>query len=370
MDNAKRQKIIIRTSLLGILGNLILVAAKATIGLLSNSIAIITDAINNLTDAISSIVTIIGTKLANKAPNKKHPFGYGRIEYVTNIIIAIIILFAGFSAIYESINSIIKQEVASYNYISIITISIAIAVKIILGLLFRHYGKIAKSDTLSASGLDALLDALLSSSTLIAIIISLFAKVNIEGYLGIFIGLFIIKAGIGVLRQGLSAIVGERADPELVTNIKKEMLNDKEVKGVYDLIINSYGPNHSIASAHIEVRDDMNAKQLHQLTRQLTTQIYLKYGVIMTIGIYASNITNDRAKEIKEAIIEIIGNYPHIKQLHGYYLNETTRTISFDLVFDYDDKDKDSEISEIKNKIKNRYPEYDYYVIIDNDYSV
>ena len=364
-----REKIIIRTSIIGILANILLVAGKATIGLLAHSIAIITDAINNLTDALSSLITIIGTKLAGKKPDKKHPFGHGRVEYLTSIVISFIILFAGVMAIYESIMTIIKQEKLSHDYVSIIVVSIAILVKISIGLYFRHVAKKVNSSALKASGTDALFDSILSAATLVSVFIAIFTGVNIEGYLGIAIGLFIIRTGIGILREGLSAVIGERTDKELSDKIKAFVCSFPEVKGAYDLILNNYGPNKSIGSIHIEVRDDMTAKEIHPLTRDISVKAYIQFGIILTVGIYARNETDEDVKIIRSLVVETIKKYPLIKQLHGFYVDEATRTVSFDLMFEFKDENKEKEVEEIKQTLKNAHPEFEYFIVIDTDYT-
>ena len=364
-----REKKIIQTSIIGILGNLLLVGAKATIGLISGSIAIISDAINNLTDALSSIITIIGTKISGKKPDAKHPYGHGRAEYLTSMVIAIIILFAGFSAIYESIRNLISPTKISYDYISIIVISLAIAVKVFLGLYFKYVGKKINSEALKASGTDALMDVLLSTSTLIAIFVAMGTGVNIEGYLGIAIGLFIIKSGIDVLRSGTSAIIGERPQKELSDKIKAMVCSFPDVRGAYDLILNNYGPNKSIGSIHIEVREDMTAKEIHPLTRQISAKAYVDFNIILTVGIYAHNDSDETVKEMKSLIVNTIKQYPMIKQLHGFYLDEGNRTVSFDLIFDFKDANKDKEVEEIKAKLIEKFPEYDYFIVEDTDFS-
>ena len=364
-----REKKIIQTSIVGIVGNVLLVAAKAFIGFLAGSIAIITDAVNNLTDALSSTITIIGTKVANKKPDKDHPFGHGRVEYLTSMIIAIIILFAGATAIIESVKSLINHETATYDTVSIIIVSIAIAVKIALGVFFKIMGKKTESDALKASGTDALFDAILSTSTLIGIIVAMVWNVNIEGYLGIGIGLFIIRSGIEILRNGISQVIGKRSDKELTDKIKELVCSFPEVKGAYDLILNDYGPNKTIGSIHIEVRDDMTAGEIHPLTRKITAAIYVQFDIIMTVGIYARNDTNETIKEIRQTIANIIKDYPLVKQLHGFYLDEGNRVVSFDLIFDFENRESDKQVEEIKAKLKEKYPEYEFYIVIDKDFS-
>jgi len=205
-----RSQKIVRTSIFGILANLGLVAIKAIVGLFANSIAIIMDAINNLSDALSSVITIVGTKLAQKKPDAKHPYGHGRVEYLTSMIISVIILIAGSAAIVESILAIINDNMPQFEIWSVVLIAIAVLVKLVLSFYFRHMGKKLNSEALKGSGIDALFDALLSLATLIAIVVALIWKVNIEGYIGVVIGLFMIKSGIDVLRGSLSSIIGER----------------------------------------------------------------------------------------------------------------------------------------------------------------
>lgn len=364
-----REKLIVRTSIIGILGNVLLVTLKAIFGFIANSISIILDALNNLSDALSSIITIIGTKLAHKKPDAKHPYGHGRVEYLTAMVIAIIVLVTGGSAIYESILSLINARETNYTYVTIIIVVIGILVKIGLGLYFRLMGKKTNSEALIGSGMDALFDAILSIGTLIGIGTSLIWHVNIEGYLGIIIGLFIIKSGISILRKALSDIIGERVSKEVAIGIKNLVCSHKEVIGAYDLIINNYGPERAIGSIHIEVNDEMKAKDIHPLTRKISEEIFLKYGVLMTIGIYASNTSNDHIKEIRIYIFNLIKEYKDIKQIHGFYFDKENNNISFDIILDYNCKDMDKIKNDLISRLKEKYPSYSFYIVIDNDFA-
>ncbi len=365
-----REHEIIKTSIIGILVNILLVGFKAFIGFLASSVSIIMDALNNLTDALSSLITIIGTKLAGKKPNKKHPYGYGRIEYLTSTLIAIIILFAGGSAIYESILSLINKQVPSYDKWAIIIISVAIIVKIILGLFFRYKAKKVSSDALKASGTDALFDSILSLSTLIALIISLTTDVNIEGYLGILIGCFILKSGFEALKESLSQMIGDRLEKEKAEEIKQLiMATDSHVLGVYDLIVNNYGPNKAIGSAHIEVEDDLTAKEIQYLERKLQTEVYLKFSIIMTIGIYASNNSTEVSNKIKEYVINLLKEYKHVKQMHGFYVDEEKRYVVFDLIHDFDEESPYLVNKEIEKKLTEEFKDFNFSIIADSDFS-
>lgn len=360
-----RKRIIIKTSIIGIITNLVLVVFKAFIGIIVNSIAIVLDAVNNLTDVLSSLVTIIGAKLANKAPDKKHPYGHGRIEYFSSVIIAVIILFAGVVAIKESIEKIVKPEATNYSTVSLIIIAVAVIVKFVLSKFVKANGKKANSQSLIASGEDAFMDSILSFSTLVTAIINYIWHIGLEGYLGVIIGLFIAKAAIEILGEAVNSILGVRADGELSKTLKKKILEFNEVQGVYDLNLHNYGPTSIVASAHIQVRNDMTAEEIHILTREIEYKIYEEFGITLTIGIYAANDKGEYG-EIKKTLGKIIKEYPHILQLHGFYVDKENN-VYFDLIIDFEAEDKEKLKSEIVEKIKEKYPNYNYNVIIDSD---
>ena len=364
-----RSKKIVQTSLVGIFANLGLVVIKAIVGLFAMSIAIIMDAINNLSDALSSVITIVGTKLAQKKPDEKHPYGHGRVEYLTSLIISIIIIIAGSAAIVESILAIIENNLPQFEIWSVILIAIAVLVKIAISFFFRHRGKKLNSDALKGSGIDALFDAFLSLGTLIAIIVALIWQVNIEGYIGVIIGLFMIKSGIDVLRGSLSNIIGERTSKETSEAIKKLVCSNPEVKGAYDLIVNNYGPDRGIGSIHIEVDDNLTAKEIHPLTRRIATQVYTEFGIIMTIGIYASNSSDKEIIQIRDTIKKEVLSHPTIKQMHGFYVDQEAKTISFDVIVDFKDKDAAKLIKEIHDKLVETFPDYHFYIVEDKDFT-
>ena len=364
-----REKEIVKTSVIGIITNILLVGFKAFIGFLAFSVSIIMDAVNNMTDALSSLITIIGTKLAGKKPTKKHPYGYGRIEYLTSTLIAFIILFAGGTAIYESVISLVEHQTPSYDKWSIIIISVAVIVKIALGLYFRKKGKEVSSDALKSSGVDALFDSILSLSTLVAIVISLTTGFNIEGYLGIIIGLFILKSGFSALKDSLSQIVGDRLEKEKADNIKRTILAHDQVRGVYDLIVNNYGPNKSIGSVHIEIADDLTAKEIQYLERQLQIELFSQFSIIMTIGIYASNDSTPLSRTIKSYLTDLLKKYPHIVQMHGFYVDEIKRTVLFDIIFDFDETAQSDIIKEIHDTLKSEFKEFEFNIVVDTDFA-
>ena len=363
-----RDKKIIKISILGIIVNAILVAFKMTVGLIANSIAIILDAINNLSDAMSSIITIIGTKLSGKKPDKKHPYGYGRVEYFTSIIIAVIVLFAGITSFRESIDKILNPEDADYSVISLFIILVAVFVKFFFGRFVKKEGKKLHSGSLVASGTDAISDSVLSFSTFIAALISFFFHISLEGYLGIIISIIILKTAIEILKDTVNDMLGVRADSDLTKNIRKQILSHDKVQGVYDLTLHNYGPSNIIATAHIQLDDNITAKEIHRITRRISVDIYNSFGIVLTLGIYASNDSGE-FKEIQNYLNKLIKNDTSIIQIHGFYVDEEINMISFDLIFSFDAENIDEKISKLKKDLKKEYPKYEYNIILDLDYS-
>ena len=374
MDEKSRERIIVRTSFIGIIGNFLLVAFKAFVGLLAGSVSIIMDAVNNFTDALSSIITIIGTKLSNKRPNKKHPYGYGRIEYITSTLIAVLILIAGGMAIYESIQSIIDYfqngTMPSFEVYSIIIIAAAIIFKVLIGLFFRHKGKVVDSEALKASGMDALFDSILSTSTLVGMLIAKFGGLYVEGYLGILIGAFILKSGFGVLKEALSSMIGDRFDKEYIKEIKDAILSVEGVNGCYDLILNSYGHNKNIGSVHIGISDKLGAKDIQAIERNITALLYYKYNTIMTVGIYAEDFSDEATKLAHEKVLSIVKEYKQVLQLHGFYLDQEKKILNFDLVISFDDEAPLDTINEIQKQVQMAMSDYQIIIIFDQDFSL
>ncbi len=365
-----RNKVIIRTSIIGILANVFLAAFKALVGFFTNSIAISLDAVNNLSDALSSVITIIGTKLAGRRPDKKHPFGHGRIEYLSAVTISVIVLYAGISALVESIKKIITPEAPDYTPVALIIVAVAVLVKIVLGTYVRRTGIKVNSDSLVASGKDALLDSVISASTLVAAGIYLIWGISLEAWLGAVISLIIIKSGIDMLREGISSIVGERVDSELTNGIKKTILQFEDVRGVYDLILHNYGPDSYIGSVHIELPDTYTMNQLDRLERDIADAVYCEHKVIMSgIGIYSACSDGSKAEEVMIDIRKTVMKYQYVLQLHGFAFNEDEKEIRFDLVIDFAAPDRVALYQQIIDEVQNKYPGYKLRATLDTDFS-
>ncbi|MBR2750552.1 MAG: cation transporter [Clostridiales bacterium] len=365
-----RNKIIIRTSGIGIVANVFLASFKAVIGILSNSIAIIMDAVNNISDAASSVITIIGTKLAGKEPDKKHPFGYGRIEYLSAMIISVIVLYAGITAFIESVKKIIHPVTPEYAPVSLIIVGVAVLVKIVLGRYVKSVGKKVKSDSLINSGDDAVLDSVISASTLAAAAIYLLFGLSLEAWLGAIISAVIIKAGVEMLRDTLSKILGERVDADLARSIKATVASFPEVNGVYDLVLHNYGPDSFNGSVHIEVPDTLSADNLDKLLRKIQIKVFSEHNVILTaIGVYSYNTRDPEAVEARNKVAKIVGEVSGVLQMHGFYLDKAEKSIRFDIVISFDAKDRRAVYQEVCEKVSKEYPDHTLQIAMDTDFS-
>ena len=368
--NDSREKTIIRTSIIGILTNVLLAVFKAAVGLLSHSIAIVLDAVNNISDAASSIITIVGTKLAGKEPDKKHPFGHGRAEYLTTMVISVLVLYAGLTALVESVKKILHPETPDYSRVTLLIIAVAVIVKVFLGRYVKEVGKRVHSDSLVNSGEDARLDAVISAATLIAAILYMTTGLKLEAWLGAVISLIIIKSGVDMLRDIISQILGERIEPELAKDIKNTILSFPDVSGVYDLVLNNYGPDTYNGSVHISIPDTYSANDLDELLRAITDKVYQVHHIILTaIGVYSVNTTDEETIAMREAVAKTVLEDPHVKEFHGFYLFKDKKMIRFDLVISFDSPDRKKTYEDAVRKVQAMYPDYTVFTTMDTDFS-
>lgn len=366
-----RSTTIVKASFIGILTNILLVIFKASIGILTNSIAILLDAVNNLSDVLSSTVTIIGAKLSEKEADKEHPLGHGRIEYLSAMIVASIILYAGITALIESIKKIISPATAEYTNISLIIMGVSIIVKILLGRYVKKIGQKVESQSLIASGKDALFDAVISTSVLATALIFMFYKISLEAYVGVLISVVIIRSGIEILKESTDDILGKRVDKALLKKIKKTICEDHNITGAYDLMLHNYGPQKYVGSVHIEIPDTMTADKIDILEREIVDNIFEKYGVFLAgISIYSINTKNPIITEMHLNILKMATSFEGVLQFHAFYVDLNHKTIRFDIVVDFSIPDKDELQMELKNRIKKEYPEYEVYIRIDMDIDI
>lgn len=369
-ESEKRGRTIVRTSLIGIFANVLLAGFKAVVGAASGSVAIVMDAVNNLSDAASSIITIVGTKLAGRPADKKHPFGYGRMEYLSAMVISLIVLYAGITSLQESVKKIIHPQTPEYTAVTLVIVAVAVLVKIVLGRFVKATGKRVNSDSLVNSGQDAIMDSVISASTLAAAAIYLTTNVSLEAWLGAAISAVIIKSGIDMLRETLSEILGEEASADLARKIKADVCSFPEVRGAYDLVLNNYGPDVYNGSIHVEVCDTLNADEIDSLTRAITAKVYQKEGVLLTaISVYSYNTKDPEVTQMRDKLVSILKENPNVLQVHGFYVEKEKKAMRFDMVVSFNEKDRGKLYQDMLRKAREAFPDYQVTAAMDTDFS-
>ena len=365
-----RDKVIVRTSIVGIAANVLLATFKAVVGLMSNSIAIVLDAVNNISDAASSVITIVGTKLAARQPDKKHPFGYGRIEYLSAMVISMLVLYAGVTSLVESVQQILEPETPDYQPVTLVIVAVGVVAKVVLGRYVKGVGERVNSDSLVNSGEDATLDSIISASTLVAAGIFLASGISLEAWLGAIISIVIVKSGLEMLGETLSQILGESVDAELARDIKATVRSFPEVMGAYDLVLNNYGPDTFNGSVHVEVPDTFTASDIDDLQRKIQVKVFMEHNVALTaIGVYSVNTTDERAVEMRKKVYGAALSVDYVLQAHGFYVDEEAKTIRFDVVVSLGAKDRRAVVEAVVAKVRELYPDYTPVVAMDTDFS-
>lgn len=365
--NLDREKIIIRTSITGIVVNVLLAAFKAFVGIAANSISVVLDAVNNLSDALSSVITIIGARLAAKKPDKDHPLGHGRTEYLSAMIVSAIVLYAGVTSAVESVKKIINPVKPNYTAISLVIIATAVVAKVLLGRYVRNQGKKADSGALIASGTDALSDAILSLAVFLSAVFYMVTGIALEAYVAVVISVFIIKAGLEMIQDTIKDILGRRADESLSKQVKDIVEQEPEVMGAYDLFLHNYGPAKFYGSVHVELPDTMTVEEVDVLTRRIQNKVYHETGVIMTaVGVYSFNTKSNTVADIRNRIQSTVMKHDWAIQMHGFHVDEEAKTIRFDVVMDFDIKHRDG-LSILHEELDPMFPEYKILITPDID---
>lgn len=368
LDPNKREDIISATSGLGIAVNLIVAAAKIIFGLLASSIAIISEGLNNASDALTSVLTLVGTKLAGKHPDKEHPFGYGRIEYLTSLIIATLILVTGGEMLISSIKLIFNPEELSISVISLIVVAVTAVIKFLLGVYTIRMGKKAESGTLEALGLDCRNDSFISIVTIVSAIVFIVFHISIDAYVGIFMSVIIIKAGLGVLMDTVSELLGRPGEHELAAKIYHEINTTDGIIGAADMMLHNYGPDAYSGSVNIEVDHSKTIGEAYQFIHELQLRIMHEYNVVMVFGIYAVDNDHEYIKELRRCIGKFVTATEHVKSFHAVYLEPDTDRLYCDLIVDYDLRDWDGLDRDFKAYMKNAYPDKEIELTIETEY--
>ena len=363
-----REGIIAITSGLGIAVNLLLAAVKIVLGLLVSSIAIVSEGANNATDALSSVLTLIGTKLAAKRPDKKHPFGYRRIEYLTGLVVALFILVTGIELLINSIRLIFHPEELTVSYPAIAVIAVSALVKFFLGTYTIKMGKKAGSSALEGVGIEGRNDSFASVITIVSAVIFLVFQISLDAYAGILISALIIKAGFDVLTETLSEIIGRSGQKELADKLYQVIRNTDNIIAASDMMLHNYGPDTWSGTVNVEMDFKKTAGEIFQILHALQLKIMHEYSVLMVFGIYAVDNDREDVKAIRRDIAAFVEEHEHVKSYHAVYLEPDTEKIYCDLVVDYNLDNRAELEKEFTDYMKKRYPNSEIGLTVETEY--
>ncbi len=363
-----REGIITTTSALGIIVNVLIAAAKTVIGLLASSVAIVSEGANNATDALSSIMTLIGAKLARKHPDEKHPFGYGRIELLSSLVISGIILFAGIEALIGSVTLIFEPQEMTVSYVSIVIIAATAVIKLFLGFYTIKKGKEAESVALVAVGTECRSDSFASLISIVSSLVFIIFGLSLDAYAGIIISCLIIKAGFDALKETVGDILGRPGDHDLAVKLYKEILKTDGIIGAADMILHNYGPDEWSGSVNVEIDHSKSVGEIYEFLHSLQLRIMHEYHVTMVFGVYA--VDNDRAetKELRGAIAGFVKSREHLKSYHAVYRDTKNKVIYCDFIVDYELTDWDAVREAFKEYMAKLYPGYGIELTIETEF--
>lgn len=357
----------------GILSNLLLCTFKIIVGLLSRSIAILADGVNNLSDAASSIILLVGLKLASKPADENHPYGHARIEYITGLLISFFIIILGIQLLISSVNKIRNPEPTQFNYFTVIVLVAAIGIKIWQSFFYFKISKIIDSTTIKATGIDSRNDGITTTVVLLSIIIGEFADLQLDGYMGALVALFIIYSGIKLILETSTPLLGEAPDPKLVSEIQNRILANDDVIGIHDLVVHSYGPRRTFASVHIEVDAYGDLIAIHDMIDNIERAIFQDLKIELVAHMDPLDTKDPLTVELNEKLEEIIKPIEGILSFHDLrvVIGYTHHNIIFDVVVNHQCKMRDSELKTLlEKKIQELSPNYYAVITIDKSYII
>lgn len=360
--------------IVGIIINFMLFLIKFFVGMFVGSIAISADAFNNLSDAGSSVITIIGFKMANKPADAEHPFGHGRIEYLSALIVAFLVMLVGVQFIKSSIERIFNPTVVTFELVPFILLLISIGFKVWLSTFNKYIGNKINSSALKAAAADSLGDVFTSSTVVISFLISKFTTFPIDGYIGVFVALAILYAGFGLVKETLNPLLGEAPDPELVNDICEKVLSYPLISGVHDLIVHNYGPGRIIASLHAEIPSDIDIMEIHNTIDIAEREVSRDLNIHLVIHMDPICVITDEIKEAWDCVEKILRRYPEIKSMHDFRIvgEGDYKNLIFDIVVSpsssKNSKKQDKMLEDIKNSIREEHPQYNCVITLDYDY--
>ena len=363
-----RDGIITVTSALGIAANVCIALVKLIIGLLVSSIAIISEGANNATDALSSIMTLLGAKLAKKHPDAKHPFGYGRIEYISSLVISGVILLTGVEMLLSAVKLIFHPEEMSVSYLSVAVVAGTALIKFFLGLYTIKMGHRADSGALVAVGTECRNDSFASVITVISSLLFLLLHISVDAYAGVLISLLIVKAGIDALKDTLGDILGRPGDHALASAIYREIVKTEGIVSAADMMLHNYGPEAWSGSVNVEIDHKKTVGEIYRFLHELQLRIMHEYKVTMVFGVYAVDNDHAEMQVLRKQVADFIRRYEHIRSYHALYISADEQRIYCDFMADYALRDWDGVEAAFRAYMAELYPKYDIELTIETEF--
>ena len=367
-DPDSREGLIAATSGIGVIVNLLIAAVKVVLGFLTSSIAITSEGVNNAADALTSVLTLIGTKLAGKHPDSRHPFGYGRIEYLTSLVISVLIVVTGAEMLTGSVRRIFEPEEMSVSTLSLIIVAVSAVMKFLLGLFTIRMGKKAESTALEAVGVESRNDSFISIVTIVSAAVFLIFHFSIDAYAGAITSLFILKAGLEVLRDTVSQLLGKPGDGELAEELYREIRSTDGVIGAADMMLHNYGPDAYSGSVNVEIDHRKSVGEIYQFLHALQLRIMHEYNVVLVFGVYAVDNDGELSKKIRRDVAAFVKEREHVKSFHAIYLDSEAGKLYCDLVADYELGDWDALRAEFTAYMAECWPEYELELTVETEY--
>ncbi|MDD6232841.1 MAG: cation diffusion facilitator family transporter [Frisingicoccus sp.] len=367
-DLDTREGIISVTSGLGIIVNVILAVIKVIVGMMTSSIAIVSEGANGAADAMSSLLALVGAKLAGKHPDEKHPFGYGRIEYLVSLIISVLILITGSEMLTSSVKLIFNPEELSVSYLAIGIVACSAVIKFFLGVYTIKMGKKADSNALIGVGLESRNDAFASVITIVSSLIFLIFHVSIDAYAGILISLLIIKAGVEVLRETVSDLLGRPGEHELAIQLYKEIRETDGILSAADMMLHNYGPGSWSGSVNVEIDHRKTVGEIYQFLHELQLRIMHEHHVTMVFGVYAVDNEHPELKELRKRLRDFVKEHDSVKSYHAVYIDTKKKIIYCDMIVSYSLKNWDGLKKEFRDYICGFYPEYGVDLTVETEF--
>ena len=368
MTAAERTGIINRTSILGIVVNVLIAGVKIAAGLLASSVAIVSEGVNNAADALTSVLTMVGTRLAGRHPDAKHPFGYGRIEYLTGLVVAVVIIVSGVQMLIESVKLIFRPEELSISYVSLAIVAVSAVVKFFLGLYTIARGRVAQSDALVGVGLECRGDSYISIITIGVAVVFLLTGVSLDAYAGVVMSAIILKAGVEVLLKIVSELIGRPGEKELATKIYQLVRATPGVVGAADMMLHNYGPNAWSGSVNVEIDHAKSVGEVYAMLHELQLGIMHEEHVTMVFGVYAVDDDHVETRRIRRTILEYVKAHEHVKSFHAVYLEPGTNRLYCDLVVDYELADWGVLRADFLDYMKAKVPGRDVVLTVETEF--